>query len=472
MRLIARFCDLFIEGGLIFLIISTPLAFGTVEVWSLGIAELAVVGMTLAWILKMACQGEVRFAKRPVNLPILLFLGVVVLQIIVLPMGLIKYLSPAAHAIYAETQMVNPQGIEFRTLSLFPYATTQEFFKILTYALLFGIVINHYQQRRKIERIVRIIIMMGFLLAVFGIIQRYTWNGKIYWFRELTKGGKPFGPFVHANHFAGYIEMVIPLTMGYLMARPPLGRRRFSTWRERIRGWASYGNDQSVLVLFSGLVMASALWLSGSRGGLLAFFGSMVYVAIMMWKDRPSAKRIWYLIAFVMLAFMASLWVGTEQVLQTIQRLRGGSEDPSVRGRLGIWSDTLRIVRDYPLFGIGLGTFAWVYPAYKNLRDQFLFTHVENDYLQLLAETGATGFGIVVWGFALLYGAMVRGWFAAHDRIAKGMGIGTLAGITAMLIHGLFDFNFHIYANMSLFVILTGLGFNLLKKTDSIIHQT
>jgi len=45
--------------------------------------------------------------------------------------------------------------------------------------------------------------VFGFLICIFGILQHLTFNGKLYWFREMHYGGIPFGPYVNRNHFAG-----------------------------------------------------------------------------------------------------------------------------------------------------------------------------------------------------------------------------------------------------------------------------
>ena len=53
----------------------------------------------------------------------------------------------------------------------------------------------------------------------FGILQHFTFNGKLYWFRELRYGGIPFGPYVNRNHFAGFVELIIPMGLSILLLR-------------------------------------------------------------------------------------------------------------------------------------------------------------------------------------------------------------------------------------------------------------
>ena len=91
-----------VEYGLYFLIIFTPFAFGTVEPWSIAIAEVVIFTMALAWGFTMVGRGEIRIEKTPFNLCWLLVLGFGLLQIVPLPLQVIRVLSPKAYALYRD----------------------------------------------------------------------------------------------------------------------------------------------------------------------------------------------------------------------------------------------------------------------------------------------------------------------------------------------------------------------------------
>src|SRR5207253_262198 len=93
-------CDLTIQGGLLFLIIFTPLAFGTVYPWGIALMECVVLCMALAWIFKLLRTGGVRLVRTPLNLPILLFLGLIGLQLLPLPPTVLYFVSPATYSLY------------------------------------------------------------------------------------------------------------------------------------------------------------------------------------------------------------------------------------------------------------------------------------------------------------------------------------------------------------------------------------
>ncbi len=214
----ALMADRVVEVGLYGLVILTPLAFGTVETWSVALAEIGIYAIALAWGLAMMSAGEIRIERTALSLCWLLVLTFGLWQVIPLPFQVIRIISPKAAALYQQMEFDSHLAASWYTLSLVPYATRQALVRLLALALLFWVTVNHLQTRDQVDRIVRVVMTTGFGLAVFGIIQHFAGNGKLYWVRELAHGGSLFGPYVNRNHFAGYMEMVIPLTIGYIVA--------------------------------------------------------------------------------------------------------------------------------------------------------------------------------------------------------------------------------------------------------------
>src|ERR1043166_9868203 len=105
--------------------------------------------------------------------------------------------------------------------------------------------------------------ILGFAVAGLGILQHLTFNGKLYWVREMRYGGIPFGPFVNRNHFAGFAELVLPMSLVPLL----LGRVR----RERI-----------IIVGILAMIPLSALLLSASRGGIISLGAELGFLALVL----------------------------------------------------------------------------------------------------------------------------------------------------------------------------------------------
>ena len=95
--------DLTIQGGLLFLIIFTPLALGCFYPWGIALMECVVLCMALAWVFKLLHTGRVQVVRTPLNLPILLFFGLVGLQLLPLPPTVLYLLSPHTYSLYQQT---------------------------------------------------------------------------------------------------------------------------------------------------------------------------------------------------------------------------------------------------------------------------------------------------------------------------------------------------------------------------------
>lgn len=472
--------DRMIEVGLYVLIILTPMAFGTVEPWSIALAEVEIYVIGLVWGLTMVSAGEIHIQRTPLNLCWLLVLIFGLLQVLPLPPQVIRAISPHAGALYDRTGFDGSLVNTWQTLSLVPYATRQALVRLLALALLFWVVVNHLQTREQVDRIVRVVMITGFGLALFGIIQHFGGNGKLYGVRELTQGGSPFGPYVNRNHFAGYMEMVIPLTIGYIVAnrRPthdgPAGAQAWGLgrpkegmgWRSRLLRWGTPQASRSLLAFFSGLMMFVALLLTGSRAGLFSFLCSMFFMAFLLSTRRLRSKRLWgALVSLVALGLTYVLWLDPDRVLRTFAILWRGTDDPSLHSRILVWQDTLRLGHDFRWSGAGLDTYVWAFPLYKRpLIGQEVYDYAHNDYLQAFAEGGLPL--VAILALALLWGGtqLLNAWSQHEGSYARGMGLGLLAGLVAMLIHSAYDFNLHILANAILFVLLSALASRVLLK--------
>ncbi len=432
-----------IQIGIIALLIFTPLAFGSVEVWAKSALGMATFGLVGTWVVRYGFSREVlvRF-PGPLLVMVALFAGWILIQ-------------------------------QIASASIYYHGTRDALILGLAYVGIFGLVVSAFRAERETNRIVLALIVIGFGVALFAILQKYTWNGKMYWAREVRENGAVFGPFVNRNHFAGYMEMLIPVAIGYTVASfagvPAKGR---TAWRRFIDRLTSEEANKLTLLLFMTLVMSVSLVLSLSRTGILSFLTAIILIGMILVLGR--ATKRWVLLPGVLMTFLilSLAWFGLGPILDRLNTLLRITEDPSMLGRIEVWKDTTRLVSDYPLTGTGLGTFEVTYPAYKTVPDQVSYEHTHNDYLQLLSETGWVGFALGMGTIGMILGFIVRGWRRRQNPWARAMLMGLFTGILALLIHGFADFNLHIPANAVLFAVLLGLAWGLsqperLSKTAS-----
>jgi O-antigen ligase len=113
---------------------------------------------------------------------------------------------------------------------------------------------------------------------------------------------------------------------------------------------------------------------------------------------------------------------------------------------------------DHPLTGTGLGTLEAVFPRYETLYDGTIVNHAHNDYVEVLAETGAIGGLICACFLALFFGAARRRIAEAMNPLDLALHIGALSACCALLAHSLVDFNLHIPSNALLFLMQAALA--------------
>src|SRR5437660_5021196 len=131
------------------------------------------------------------------------------------------------------------------------YSTRMEFLLLVSDLVLLFLAVQAFRTLQDWRGFIWFGMFFGFLVSLFGVLQHLTFNGKLYWFREMEYGGIPFGPYVNRNHFAGFVELILPLSLVPLV----LGRVRRERW--------------PVVGLFA-IIPLVALFLSVSRGGFLS----------------------------------------------------------------------------------------------------------------------------------------------------------------------------------------------------------
>jgi O-antigen ligase len=431
-----------IEYGLIILIIFTPLCFGSVHPWAYTGMELVVIFLLILWVYISLKKGLIYWAKTPLNIPILLFVILILFQIIPLPDFVLKIISPKTKELYNITL---PSISYFNSLTIYKHATKLEFFKIVSYLGIFFLIINNLN-KKSVDRIIIAIIMIGFIIAIIGIVQKYTAPKKIYGFRDASYAS-PFGPYVNRNHFAGYMEMVVPLTLGFL-----LSRFKFLSFREEnLKTYISSRDaeiSKSLLLTFIIVITSSSILLSLSRGGTIGLFLSLMLFFVIRLR-----RRKWFIIFVILnLIFIFILWIGIDPIINRLLTLKNSYT--MERSRIRIWKGVINMIKDFPIFGTGLGTFPYISPKYKSIKSALLLEHAHNDYLELISEVGIIGFIIFIYGILSFYKWTVKG---LKNRKNPWIIIGGLISLYAILFHSLVDFNMHIPANSLLFFIILGL---------------
>jgi O-antigen ligase len=418
-----------------FTLILSVLLFGTVEIWSSTIILLFVFTLGLLWVLR---REYARFKIAGSEILLLAtwisFLIYTILQVLPFPSFFLNFISPSAFKIQT---FYSFESNNLLYISLHPYGTVMEILRFTALFITFVIVMQNVKDWANLKRMLKILVVFGFILAVFAIIQKAAWNGKLYWFRELTQGGTPFGPFVNRNHFAGFIGMLIPLSLG------------FSLTRKRTEKKMLYG--------FMTVIMAVSLFFSLSRGGIIAFIAGITLFSLLMIKSSVQSRKVWAIGFFLSVLTAYLLYLGIDPVIERFYKT-----DIDGEARLIVWSATLNAFKDFWFTGSGLGTFINIFPLYSPVETQrSIYAHAHNDYLEFILETGIIGVLLLIAFASLIIYSIAR------SSLQGKTGILTIAAVSSaftIVVHSIFDFNLHILSNALLFSAVLGMVIALSNK--------
>jgi O-antigen ligase len=396
----------FVRVGICVIVTFAVLAHGGVEDWARAVLESATGVLFLAWAID-TYRKKSELLAIPLILPPL-----------------------AALALVAIGQLV------FRSTAS-PYFTRVELQLLVAYLLLIFLAGQAFQTLEDWRGFVWFVMILGFLVAVFGILQHLTFNGKLYWFREMHYGGTPFGPYVNRNHFAGFAELVIPMALVPLV----LGRVRRERW---------------VVVGLFAILPLGALFLSASRGGIISFTVQMGILALLMILQRTGGKHMIAGGVVLLSALLLVSWLGAHEILDRFATMQ--SLEVTVGKRASMSSDTWHIFLDHPVAGTGLGTLQTVFPAYESLYDARIVNHTHNDYLEVLAETGIAGGICFAWFLGILFVRSLRRLENLSNSFTSVLHLSGLVACCGILVHSVVDFNLHMPANALLFFLMAHLA--------------
>jgi len=393
--------DKLIEFCIIFLIIFTPLAYGAIQPWSVAVFEIVAALMAIFWLFKMLRVGTLEIIKAPLTLFIPLFITYVILQL------------------YSRYSLLS---------TLYSHATRTELLKLISYCLIFFITLNTIKSKRQIVRILSVIVGIGFIMSVFYLMR--------YFGAKVPRG------FINRDHFSAYLGMIIPFALGLLFV-PSLSANRKPQTANRI------------LLSFCIITMGAALFFTMSRGGILSFIAALLFMAVLIFRRKPIERKAWTLSAITVLIILTIAWLGATPVVERILSVKAEIVSRYFGGRLPVWQGTLGIIKDYPIFGTGPGTFNYVFPKYQSAEIiTSRWVHAHSDVLEFISEVGIIGLVLfLVFGFWFL-AYLFRRFNRRNDPWVLCVSVGLFASLAGIFLHSFTDFSLRIPANAILLVLI------------------
>ena len=281
--------------------------------------------------------------------------------------------------------------------------------------------------RRRVWVVVAPVLVVAVLEGALGLVQFLAMRGGAGTVDSAT------GTYPNRNHFAGLLEMALPLALAGAMA--------FWTG-EKKRWWGAAG----MLGVAGLLVMGTVISLS--RMGFLAALGGMFVLGVLLLGGRgrvAAGVTVGAVLAVAFVVLPTAEWIGR---FATIAQ----TEDISGDTRAQIWRDTVPMIRDHWAVGVGMGAYETAFLRYKNVAPMSTVDYAHNDYLQYLVELGLVGFAMVLGVLGRCLYWMGRG--VEGSRLVAG----AFGAVAAMGVHSLVDFNLYIPANALVLAWILGVA--------------
>ena len=414
-------CEWGVIGLIIGVLIYAPLAIGGARPFDFAILQSLTALALLVWSLRFWLNKNHRLLWPPVCWAILAFVA----------LAFFRYQS-------AELE----------------YVARYEFIRILVYAAIFFLAINNLHKQETTQVIVFVLLTVATLTSLYAVYQYFTQAEFIWSYRRpdqyLERGS---GTYICPNHFAGFLEMVLPLGIAYLFA----GR---------------YNYTFKVFLGYACLVIMAGLAATMSRGGWLASGISLLLLFALLLRKRQ--YRLPALVALAIFGIAATvIYQRSDKLQDRIQNMNEGGSTAFVSARPAIWKAAWKMFKDHQLWGVGPGHFDYRFPQYRPESIQVRPGWVHNDYLNTLVDWGIVGASVVGLGmFMAVVGVLQSRKYV--ERASKDIGsqrnsnraafvLGSIASGCALAIHSFFDFNLHVAANAIIATTLLALAASHLR---------
>lgn len=407
-----RWCERGILGLVLAILVFGPLATGAVGRWEFLVIQGLTLGVLLLW------GARLWLSRRP--------------QVLWPPICWIV----VAFTAYAVSRYLTGD---------LEYVGRKELLRVLVYAGLFFAILNNLHRQESTQVISFTMIFLALGLSLYASYQFLSGSDRIWNFAAFYQG-RASGTFISPNHLAGFLEMLLPLALAYTLA----GRGKPVT---------------KVLLGYAALMMIAGIGVTLSRGGwvsagaaLIVLFGGLVL------------HRSYRLPALILM--VALIGAGSFLLFKTddlTARMKAGVEAGKsfdVNVRYELWNAAGRMWRDHVWFGVGPGHYDYRFGEYRPETVQLRPQRVHNDYLNTLVDWGVVGAGLVVLALGALSVGLARTWkhvrkpereFRSNHSNKFAFVLGAAAGLLALMIHSVVEFNLQIPANAILAVSLMAL---------------
>jgi O-antigen ligase len=413
-----------LDLGLAFTVLSIPffLRPRIIVGQSLSLVEMLTVLCFATWLLRQVVQRgklHVSHIGQPLSVARRLALGI---------WDLVSHLIRASSSLDFAI-------LSFLALSVFSL-TISENFGVSFYELrtvIIGPIIFYLLLREAsldedgLFRLVDALILAALLVSLYGLYQ-FFFTGDV-----ITAEGvrRIRGVYGSPNNLGLFLGRVVPLAIAFIL----FGRFRGRRW-----GY-----------LLATVPILLCLYLTHSRGAwLLGVPVALLFIGLMRGK-----RGVLIALAGVVGAFLALLPLAGLQRITSLFDLSG----ETVFRRLKLWEATLAMIRDHPLFGVGLDNFLYHYPRYMlpEAWQEPDLSHPHNILLDWWTRLGVVGVGVLIWLEVSFFRLGLRLYRSLEEGELRALALGLMASMVDFLAHGLIDNSYFLVDLAFVFFLTLGL---------------
>lgn len=430
-----------------------PWPHGLELIWEYLLYGFIIFSLSGVFYLKNYKSNTLQTTLIPYKSSLILFILLalyVLLQIMPLPQSIIN--------------VINPNGLPGNNrLSVSPEISLLELFKNLSYFATFVLCLLLLNSKNRIITLLNTLFFSSAVIAIYSLINHYT-DGSFSLISSIPPWIMPWkqvthGTFSYQNHYASFLTMTIPLGIGLINYYHNKGRSK-GLKTPLMNQMIELVMSKNGLYLLAVFIMIIALIKTSSRGGNLIFIGSILYTYICyLMVNKSSAKKLIKRLSIAALTFViiVTTLITTGTVDKLTNRYEKQGLEPS--GRDIMVKTVTNIINDYPIFGTGAGTYPVIQHKYKSplLGNTAMSKRAHNDYFEYLCNQGIVGFSFLMLAMSLLYLKLFK-QLKKNKSSFMGIKIACFTSVSAISIHSIMDFNFHLPANAIYFFIILAAG--------------
>jgi hypothetical protein len=300
--------------------------------------------------------------------------------------------------------------------SVYRFGTFQSLLIFLSIACAYWSILQLLESNTALHAAQIFLVVLGSATAALSILYLLTSNGRVYWVIDTLDSWRPMGPFLNANHNAVFMELLLPLAL----------------WN------ALNGLRRGYLYAAAAALMYSSVIAGASRAG---FIIASIEILILLFHSlaRKNLRQGAVAAGAVLLAIL----IAGAALSDWSTVLRRFHANDVFQQRRELLHSTLEMIRDHPMAGSGLGTWAIVYPKFAIFEPGLAVYHAHNEWAEWMAEGGVI-FVVLLWSVVVRAVLLIR-------KYPWGL------GIAAGAIHAFVDFPFHVYPDLLCFFLIAAL---------------